>query len=108
MPYKFQTDKVKLPKSLDRRVKIPATEHEVIRKLHASGEAIRAIARRYEVEHRTIQFILFPERIEAMRSNRDWRRYYSKEKNAKYQREHRQYKAKLYKEGKLSDNQKAE
>jgi hypothetical protein len=92
MPYKFQTNKVKLPVDKDRRRKILPEEHWYIKVLFQSGWAIRAIAREYGVDHRTIQFILFPERLEASRANRDWRNYYIKDKHAVTMREHRRYK----------------
>ena len=92
MPYKFETEKVKLTPEQDRRVKILPEERQEVKLLFKAGWAIRAIARKYEVDHRLIQFILFPERLEASRANRSWRNYYDKEKNTESMRDHRRYK----------------
>jgi hypothetical protein len=90
----------KLPEALDRRRKIPTAEHDPIRKAWAEGEAIRAIARRYGVDKRLIQFIVHPERLEAQRKRKKAQRYSQKyyhentkgEKWAETMREHRAYK----------------
>ena len=73
----------RLPPEHDARIKLPKSEHAVIRARHEAGEGIRALARAYGVDRRLIQFILFPERIEASRVNRDWKNYYDKEKHRK-------------------------
>lgn len=77
MPYTFETKRIRLTENEDRRVKIPRIEHEAIRSLYNNGEAIRAIARRYKVDKRTIHFILFPERLVAMRVGYNWKKYYT-------------------------------
>jgi hypothetical protein len=99
MPYK--SEKLRLPEQYDKRVKIPKSEHDTIRKLFTDSMAIRAIARKYGVDKRTIQFILFPERIEAMRKNRDWRDYSNRKKLTEATRGLRRRKHKLYLEGKI-------
>lgn len=95
MPYK----KRYLPEHLDRRIKIPKAEHKTIKQLHKDGVAIRAIARLYKVDKRLIQFILFPERQEAMYQARLERGgskiYYNKDKWRKTQKEHRRYKSRV-------------
>lgn len=95
MPYKFETEKIKLKPEQDRRVKILPEQRKEVKLLFKAGMAIRAIARKYEVDHRSIQFILFPERLEASRVNRDWKNYYDKEKHTKSIREHRRYKSQV-------------
>ena len=85
---------------LDRRVKVKPEDRENIKRLFFKEKmGIREIARIYEREcsRRTIQFILFPERAKRVVELHDWRRYYTKESNAAYQRKHRQYKSQLYK-----------
>ena len=94
MPYKFQTNKIPLPAGADRRVKIPKSEHAVIRQLFKE-QSIRSIARAYKVDKRTIQFILYPERIAQSRANREWRDYYNKDKHRETTKEHRRYKQKI-------------
>lgn len=75
MPSKY--DKIKLPREYDLRVKLTDADKEDMKMLHEAGIAVRAIARKYEgkCSRRMIQFILFPERLEAARLNRDWRKY---------------------------------
>jgi len=53
----------------DKRVKIPKSEHEYIRQRHKAGEGIRHLGRVYGVDKRTIQFILFPERLAIVRKH---------------------------------------
>jgi hypothetical protein len=55
------------------------------------------------VSRRLIQFIIFPERLQKNIDNfhdrGGWEAYYNKKRNTVYQRKHRRYKYKLYKEG---------
>ena len=73
----------------DKRVKLTRSDKEDIVKLHDNNWSIRQIARLYEVDKRTIQFILFPERLErnkALRRERllcDPQRYYDREKHTR-------------------------
>ena len=76
----------------DLRVKIYKSEHQKIKTLHKGCMAIRAIAREYEVDKRTIQFILFPERLAKAKENYNWKHYYTKEKRREYQKKHRRRK----------------
>ncbi len=103
MPYKSQ--KIILPSKFDRRIKIPKSEHKAIKQAYKQGEAIRAIARRYKVDKRLIQFILFPERQKLNYIHRLERggskQYYNKDKWRETQKEHRSYKQKLYLQGKI-------
>jgi hypothetical protein len=105
MPYKFDTNKLRIGSDNDRRIKIPKSEHAAIFELHKLGIAIRAIGRKYGVDHRTIQFILFPERLEICRQHLQNRggskQYYDKDKWKLIMREHRAYRLKLFNEGKL-------
>jgi hypothetical protein len=73
-------DYPKIPEELDKRIKIPKSEHQTIRDLYKSPEwSMRKIAAKYNVDKRTIQFIVYPERLAKSRENRDWRNYYDKE-----------------------------
>lgn len=97
MPYK--TDKMKLDNEfLDRRVKILRCQKLLIPFLYSSGMSIRSIARRYDVDKRSIQFILFPERHEKNLQDRDlrggWKQYYNKDYNNEQMKIHRRYKYK--------------
>lgn len=83
----------------DRRRKIPSYEHETIKDLHKDGMSIRAIARKYNVDKRLIQFILFPERLEVARKGYKERRkdgrYYDKDVNRLAMRKWRKRKKEL-------------
>ena len=87
----------------DIRVKLTDEDKEHIKLIWNSGkgQSINQIAKDYAVSKRSIQFILFPERIQTMRANRNWRKYYSKEKNREYARKHRLHKKILYEQGLL-------
>lgn len=84
MPNK-RIDSMRLPRELDKRVKLTDEDRAQIKALHEEGQSIRAIARMFEgkCSRRMIQFILFPERVDAMRANRDWRKYHDREKLTK-------------------------
>jgi len=92
-------DKIKIPVGYDRRIKIPQTEYAYIIQRQKNGEAIRAIARDYGVDHRLIQFIIYPERKAINYANRLARggskQYYNKDKWRETMREHRAYKKSL-------------
>ena len=105
MPYKFQTDKIRLPRTLDRRVKITDKHKEQIKDWYFNEHApIREIARRMEkiCSRKSIQYVLFPERQRknyALRVKRGGsKRYYKKEKHTVVIRTHRQYKQRVLKE----------
>ena len=91
MPYKFETNKLKIPRELDRRVKIPPEEHQKIRELSLQGMSQRKIASLYEVSRRLIVFILFPERLEQLRQNKKQYKY-PKEKHSLQVKNTRNYK----------------
>ena len=44
----------------DKRVKLSPDDKVMIKKLYDEGWGIRELSRRYEVNKRSIQFILFP------------------------------------------------
>lgn len=73
----------------DKRVKLSPDDKVMIKKLYDEGWGIRELSRRYEVNKRSIQFILFPERLEhnkelrRKRLENDPQRYYDKETHKK-------------------------
>jgi len=83
MPYNFQYTHKHIPPDLDRRRKIPVTEHENIRKRYAKGESQRELARAYNVSRRLIVFILHPERLKGFQERRAKEKY-----SQKYYHEH--------------------
>ena len=63
MPYK--SEKIKLSKEQDRRVKLLDEQKEEIKYKYELGNfSQRALAREYNVSRRLISFILFPEKAE--------------------------------------------
>ena len=103
MPYKFETDKVRLRPSEDRRIKLTKKQKSDIYYLHHTmGGFLRAIARSYNVNRTTITYICYPERLEHNKKLRElrggWRRYYNKDYQTLKTKEHRKYKKKVLKE----------
>lgn len=98
-PYRVKLA-TRLPRALDRRVKLTERDKEHIRELHHGGMGIRAIAREYanKCTRRVIQYTLRPELYEKLRADFKERRKdgrykpTNKERWAKTIREHRRYK----------------
>ncbi|MDA3807795.1 MAG: hypothetical protein PF440_07765 [Thiomicrorhabdus sp.] len=93
----FKSEKMKLPEHLDRRVKITKLNKQEIVILYATGEySQRKLAAMYGVSRRTIQFTLFPDKLEENRQRGlergGWRQYYDKDSHAATVKEHRRYK----------------
>ena len=107
MPYK--SEKIKLPKEHDRRIKLTDEQREEIREKYSTGlYSQRALAREYGVSRRLISFVLDDEKYQKCREQfkerrADGRYKPTKEEWAKTQKEHRQYKQKLYVDGKLTE-----
>lgn len=97
MPYSHERKKI--PRNLDRRVKLTEDDKAKIKKMHAGGMAIRAIAREFEnkCSRRTIQYVIRPELYDHLRHSfkerrKDGRYKPEKSKWAEIMREHRRYK----------------
>lgn len=90
-------------KSLDRRVKLSDSQREEIKELKGGMLSQRTVAKMYNVDRRTIQFIWFPERLEQNKLKRAERGgskiYYDRQKHNKAMREHRTYKKELHIKG---------
>lgn len=91
----------------DRRVKVTPQQKVEIRALYeAGGISQRKLALMFGVSRRLISFILFPEKqaenIKLRQERGGTMRYYDKEKHRKTVKEHREYKEKLYKKGKIT------
>ena len=66
MPYK--SEKIKLPKEHDRRIKLTDEQREEIREKYATGlYSQRALAREYGVSRRLISFVLDDEKYQKCR-----------------------------------------
>lgn len=92
MPYFFETNKIRLPYNKDRRRKLTKKDRTRITELYSTGMSIRKIARKFPCCRRAIQFVLFPERLIPAVANRDWKKYYDKDKHKESMRKHRRYK----------------
>ena len=97
----------KIPRTLDKRVKISDVMKENIKTMYSFEKlAIREIARRFPtISRRSIQFILFPERLVIVKADFKERRkdgrYYNKDKWREQMKTHRRYKQKLFINNKL-------
>ena len=105
MPYK--SEKIKLTRSQDRRIKLTDEQREEIREKYSTGlYSQRALAREYGVSRRLITFVIDDTKYQKCREQfkerrADGRYKPDKEKWAKTMREHRRYKQKLYTDGEL-------
>lgn len=106
MPYK--SEKMKLSKEQDRRIKLSDEQKEEIRAKYATGfYSQRGLATEYNVSRRLISFVLDDEKAkraaEQLKERKADGRYKpSKEQWASTMKEHRRYKQQLYMEGKLN------
>lgn len=104
MPYKFETQKLKIPRELNRTIKLTEKDKEEIKELYKTGKwSHRTLAEKYKVSKTLIGLVLNPERLEAVKKRRKEHasEYYHKEKQKEYKRNERQYKYELYKKNKL-------
>ena len=101
------SDKVTINnRSLDRRVKITEQDKKKIREWYFEKRfTIRGIAKLVPFSRRSIQFILFPERMEKVQERakeiKRWSKYNKKEIHTPAMRRHRAYKKQLWLEGKI-------
>lgn len=98
MPYKFEVEHKKLPRHLDRRIKLTPEDKIEIENLLSKWVAQNEIARIYWVSRKSIYYIKYPERKKADAELRkilakDWR-YYDKEKHREAIKKTRSYKQK--------------
>lgn len=98
------TDIVTVPYEHDGRRKITDEQKQEVRRLHEiEGLAIREITRRVGISRRSVQFILFPERAEAVKARhkevKRWEKYNTPEYHTPYMRKHRAKKKLLLKNG---------
>jgi hypothetical protein len=100
MPYKFETKKLIIPLTYDKRRKLNDIDKEDIRSLSRNGYSQRQLARLYNVSRRLIQFIIDPRKLEENIERRKERggssQYYDTESNTNYIKKHRRYKKDLY------------
>lgn len=96
MPSKV--DALRVPRAHDKRIKLTDLQRDEI--AARRRESIHALAREYGVSRRLIQFIQYPERLEANLIKRQERSgsalYYDKEKHREAMRSHRKHKKAIY------------
>ena len=99
MPARVDPMRVNSP-ILDRRVKMLPCQKEQAVRMHQSGMSITSIGKWYQVNKRSIQFLLFPERHAKNLLDRAKRggskQYYNKEQHRQSMADHRQYKEELF------------
>jgi len=95
MPSRTDTIPINNP-FLDRRTKLLPCQKEMVKFHYERGISINQLARDFKVNKRSIQFILFPERLAKNKELREdrggWKIYYDKDSNTLAQLEHRHYK----------------
>lgn len=101
MPYKFESEKLLVPKEHDKRIKLTQEDKELIRHLYETTDTSqRKLATQFGVSRRLIQFILDPEKHKANLQTREARggskQYYNKETHTKTMKAHRSHKKALY------------
>ena len=107
MPYK--SEKIKLPKEQDRRIKLTDEQREEIKEKYSTGlYSQRALAREYGVSRRLISFVLDDTKYQKCKEQfkerkADGRYKPDKEAWAKTMREYRHYKQRLYLNGELTE-----
>ena len=105
MPYK--SEKIKLQGLQDRRRKLEDWQREEIKHKYATGLfSLNQLASEYHVSKKLILLIVNPEskRKSDERIKEHWKDYQKTgEEHNEVVREHRRYKQKLYKEGKLKE-----
>lgn len=83
----------------DKRVKLTIADKLEIIRLYSEGVGIRQLSRDYQVSRRLIQFVVFPERLEAIKQHRADRggtmQYYDKTKHRISMQAHRDHKRKV-------------
>ena len=108
MPYK--SEKIKLPKELDRRVKLTDEQRKEIKDLYGTGcYSLNGLAQRFGVSKKTILLIVNEESAERARQYRKehWREFQgTKEEHREAIKKTRHYKQSLYKDGKLKEDDK--
>ena len=102
----FKSDKIKLPEKFDRRVKLTQEDKSEICFLkYSENLSQRQLARLFGVSRRTIQFVLYPEKLEENKKRREerggWQQYYDKDKHRDSMKNTRRYKNRLFKKGEI-------
>jgi hypothetical protein len=104
MPYKFETDKKKIPKYKDKRIKLTDKDKEEIKQYYGKISQ-RKLANFYGVSRRLIIFVACPEKhkknLQDRKNRGGSKQYYNKEKQREYMKRYRKYKQQLNKNKEL-------
>lgn len=108
MPYKAEKILIEGTK-YDKRIKLTPEVKFEIKKLYESGDySQRDLAKMFNVSRRSIQFIIYPEKLEKNIQDRldrgGSKQYYDREKHREYIKTHRKYKHNLFKQGKINSD----
>ncbi len=94
-----ELEQTKYTEKQDGRRKILTSEHEEVRAKYKSLKSLREVARIYGVDKRTIQFIVYPERLKRLQ---EWnkkikhhKKYYNTEKRKMEMRKYRKRKREI-------------
>lgn len=110
MPRKSDSLAINNPK-YDKRVKLSEKEREEIREEYEQGGiSYNKLAQKYGVSKILVQFIVNPEKAKIAKEQYSERRkdgrYYDKDKHSESTKKHRDYKKKLFEQGKLIQEEK--
>ena len=101
----FKSEKIKLPQEYDRRRKLTDEQKDEIKHKYSTGfYSLNNLATEHKVSKKTILLIVNPEskRKNDERIKDHWKDYQpTTEERNKIMNEHRQYKQKLHKDGKI-------
>lgn len=79
----------------DRRIRFTDEKKTKCRELYENGVSVTQIANDLDISKRTIQFFLFPERLERNKELRlkrgGWKQYYDKDENRESMRNYRNH-----------------
>jgi hypothetical protein len=106
MPYK--SDKIKIAfTKFDRRIKLTDDDRaDIIEKYKSGLYSLRALSREYQVDKKTIKFVVDPEYYkETLEKHRGYEYKTKDGQRASYMRKHRRYKHNLFMEGLISETQ---
>ena len=108
MPYK--SEKIKLPKELDRRIKLTDEQRKEIRDLYGTGcYSLNGLAKQFNVSKKTILLIVNEESaLKAKQYRKEhWREFQgTKEEHREAIKKTRKYKQSLMLDGKLKEDNK--
>lgn len=99
MPYKFETDKRKIPREKDKRIKLTNDERKEIKILYGQISQ-RKLAKMFGVSRRLVIFIGCPEKArrakELYKERRKDGRYYHREKHREQVKKYRKHKKSIF------------